>query len=111
MNGHPAGSEFEVYLHGVDERQEPGEELLVDGMSVVGVEGGAVGELHEAAELIALAAGRRVEAGGRIENARDSGFEAVDLFEDALLLLFGDALFPAEGEHVDEHGNSVLIEL
>src|SRR5258707_5085223 len=62
MNGHPAGSEFEVYLHGVDERQEPGEELLVDGMSVVGIVSGAVGELHDTAELIALAAGRGVEA-------------------------------------------------
>ena len=49
--------EFEVYFHGIDERQEPGEELLVDGMSVVGVVCGAVGELHETAELIALAAG------------------------------------------------------
>jgi hypothetical protein len=50
------GSEFEVYLQGIDERKEPGEQLLVDGMSVVGVEGGAVGELHDTAELIALAA-------------------------------------------------------
>jgi hypothetical protein len=51
-----AGLEFEVYLQGIDERQEPREELLVDGMSVVGVEDGAVGELHEAAKLIVLAA-------------------------------------------------------
>ena len=55
--GHAAGSEFEVYLHRIDQRQEPGEELLVDGMGVVGVVCGAVGELHNAAEFIALAAG------------------------------------------------------
>lgn len=54
---HSVGSEFEVDLHGVNERQEPGEELLVDGVSVVGVVGSAVGELHDAAELIVLAAG------------------------------------------------------
>jgi hypothetical protein len=28
-----------------------------------------------------------------------------------MLLLLGDALFPAEGEHVDEHGISVAIAL
>jgi len=50
-------SKFEIYLYGVDEGQEPSEELLVYGMGVVGVEGGAVGELHEAAELVALCAG------------------------------------------------------
>ena len=55
--GHAAGSEFEVYLHGVDERKEPGEQLLVDGMSVVGVVCGSVVELHDTAELVALAAG------------------------------------------------------
>ena len=38
-------------------------------------------------------------------------FESADLGEHALLLLLGDAWFPAEGEHVDEHGNSVTIAL
>ncbi len=38
-------------------------------------------------------------------------FERVDFFEDALLLLFGDAGLPAEGEHVEEHGISVTIAL
>lgn len=47
----------EVDFHRVDEGQEPGEELLVDGVGVVGLEGGAVGELHDAAELVALATG------------------------------------------------------
>jgi hypothetical protein len=38
-------------------------------------------------------------------------FESVDLVEDALLLLPGDAWLPAEGEHVDEHGISVTMAL
>lgn len=38
-------------------------------------------------------------------------FESVDLVEDALFQLLGDAWFPAEGEHVDEHGISVSIAL
>ena len=37
-------------------------------------------------------------------------FKSVDLLEHSLLLLLGYALFPAKGEHVDEHGNSVTIE-
>ncbi len=44
-------------------------------------------------------------------NVTSGWVESANLFEDALLLLFGDALFPAEGEHVDEHGNSVTIAL
>jgi hypothetical protein len=36
--------------------------------------------------------------------------ESIDLFEHALLLLLANALFPAEREHVDEHGDSVTIE-
>ena len=41
------------------ERQEPCEELLVDRVGVVGVEGCAVEELHEAAELVSLERGVR----------------------------------------------------
>jgi hypothetical protein len=106
-----AKSEFEVDLHGINQRQEPGEELLVGGMSVVGVVCGAVGEFHDAAELIALAARRGVETGGGVEDSGDSGFECVDFFKDVLLLLRSDAWFPAEGEHMDEHGISVTIAL
>ena len=83
----------------------------MDGMSVVGFVCGAVGEFHNATELIALAAGQGVEAGGGVQDAGDVIFEGVDLFEDAMLLLLGDALFPAEGEHVEEHGISVTIAL
>ena len=83
----------------------------MDGMSVVGVVCGAVGEFHDAAELVPLAARRGVEADGGVEDSGDSGFECVDFFKDVLLLLLSDAWFPAEGEHVDEHGISVTIAL
>ena len=82
----------------------------MDGVGIVGVEGGAVSELHEAAKPVALCAGRTVKAGGRVQDTGDLSLQSGYLFEYALLLLLGDAWFPAEGEHVDEHGDSVTIE-
>src|SRR3982074_247481 len=111
MSETPAELEVEVQFHGIDEGQEPGEELLVDGMGVVSIVCSAVGELHDAAELIALAAGGSVKAGGGIQDAGNVLLETVDLVEDALLLLPGDCWLPAEREHVDEHGISVTIAL
>ena len=100
--------EFEVYFEGIDERHEPGEELLVDGMVVVGVEGGAVGELHDAAEFIALRAGRDVGADQGFDEAGDLALQGADFGDDVGLLLGGDVGFPAEGEGVDDHGDSVI---
>ncbi len=74
--------EFEVYFEGIDERHEPGEELLVDGVIVVGVEGGAVGELHDAAELIALRARGDVGSDEGFDETGDLALQGADFGDD-----------------------------
>ena len=100
-------SEFEVDLEGIDERHQPGKQLLVDGMIVVGVEGGAVGELHDSAELVALGTRGDVGPDEGFDEAGDLSLQGADLVDDVLLLLVGDAGFPAEGEGMDDHADSV----
>jgi hypothetical protein len=80
----------------------------MDGMSVVGVHCGAVGELHDAGELVPLGAGGEVDADVRLEDARDLGVEAADGVVGALLLRLCGAGFPAEEEGVDDHAVIVV---
>ena len=100
-------SGFEVDLDGIDEGHQPGKQLLVDGMVVVGVEGGAVGELHDAAELVSLRARGDVDADVGFGEAGDLSLERANLLHDALLLGFGDVGLPAKGERMDDHAASV----
>jgi len=76
----------------------------VDGMGVVGVEGGPVGELHYAAECVALRAWGKVRPDVGFEQAGDLSLQGADFGLGAELLFLGDAGFPVEGEGVDDHG-------
>ena len=76
----------------------------MDGMVGVGVHCGTVGELHEAAKLVALRARGEVDADADFDDAGDFGLECADLGSGALLLIFGRSGFPAEGECVNDHG-------
>ena len=106
--GSGGGLEFEVYFEGIDERHQPGEKFLVDGVVVVGIEGGTVGEFHDPAQFVTLGAWRDVRADEGFYEAGDLALQGADFGDDARLLLGGDAGFPAEGEGMDDHGNSVL---
>ena len=79
----------------------------MNGMVVVGVEGGSVGELHDAAEFVSLRAGRDVDADGGFEQAGDLALKRAYLLKDALLLLFRHGGLPAKGEGMDDHAASV----
>ena len=76
--------EFEVDLEGIDERHQPGEQLLVDGVIAVGVEGGAVGELHDASEFVSLRARRDVGADEGFDEAGDLALQGADLGDDVV---------------------------
>lgn len=101
------GSGFEVYFEGIDEGEEPGEEFLVDGVAVVGVEGGAGLELHDSSELVALRSRRDVDADEGFNEAGDLALKGADLADDMLLLILGDGGLPPEGEGVDDHAEIV----
>ena len=103
-----AGLRFEVDLDRIDERDEPGEELEMDGMSVICLHCGAVGELHDAGKLVALGSGGEVDADVRLEDARDLGVEAADRVVGALLLRLCGAGFPSKEEGVDDHAVIVV---
>lgn len=103
-----SGSGFEVNLDRADERDEPGEELEMDGMSVIRFQRGAVGELHDACKLVPLGSGGEVDADVRLQNARDLGVEAADRVLGALLLGVCRAGFPSEEEGVDDHAVIVV---
>ncbi len=55
----------------------------MDGADHVGVEGGLVGELHGAAELVAVRAGGDVDAGEGVEQAGGLALEGEDVGEGA----------------------------
>ena len=76
-------------------------------MIVVGVEGGAIGELHDAAQLVSLRARRDVDADVGFGEAGDLSLECANLLNDALFLGFGDVGLPAKGESMDDHVASV----
>jgi len=100
-------SGFEVDFDGIDQREQPIEQGLMDGMSAIGVEGGFVGELHRTAKLVALRAGRDVDTDVSLDQARDLSLQGADVGDRACLLLGGDVGFPAEGEGMDDHRRSV----
>jgi hypothetical protein len=68
LRGVAWGSGFEVDLYRLDERDEPGEEFEMDGMGIVGVHRGAVGELHDTGKLVPQRTGREVDADVRLED-------------------------------------------
>jgi hypothetical protein len=72
-------------------------------MHRVGVEGGAVGELHYAAECVALRARRKVGPDVGFEETGDLSLQGADFGLGAEFLFFGDVGFPAESEGVDYH--------
>jgi hypothetical protein len=94
---------LEVDFEGFDEGEEPSEQLLVDGVVVVGIEGVTVGELHDSAQFVTMGAGRDVVADVGFDETGDLALQGPDLANDALFLIFSDSGFPAECEGVDDH--------
>src|SRR5271165_7236535 len=99
-----APSSLKIDFQRVDERQEPGQELLVYRMGAVGFEAHAVVELHHAAELVTLRPRGDIFADPGFDQAGDASLEVADCGDDLLLLIGGDAGLPTEGESVDDHG-------
>lgn len=104
-------SEFEIDLKRIDKRHQPGKQLLVDGMAVVGVEGRPVSEFHDAAELVSLRTWRDIDPYEGFDEAGDLPLQGPNLLNNALLLLIGDARLPAESKCVDDHAASVYSNL
>jgi hypothetical protein len=101
-------SDFEVDLKRIDEGHQPSQQLLVDGMVVVGFEEGAVGELHHACELVSLRAGRDVVADEGFDEAGDLTLKSLDLPDNVLFLLLSNTGFPAKREGMNDHEASVM---
>ncbi len=101
-------SDFEVDLKRIDEGHQPSQQLLVDGMVVVGFEDGAVGELHHASKLVTLRAGRDVLADEGFDEAGNLTLKGPDLANDVLFLLLGNLGFPAKREGMNDHQASVM---
>ena len=101
-------SDFEVYFEGIDQWNEPGEKLKMNGMIRVGVQGLAVSKLHDAAEFIALGSRREVGSDVGFEDGGDLEMELVDLVVSALFLSFCGSGFPVETKSVDDHGGIVI---
>jgi hypothetical protein len=80
----------------------------VGGVVVIEDVGGAAGEAHDATKLVAMAARRGVVADEGFEQAGDLALECADCVGGLRLLSLGGAIFPAEGEAVDEHADSVI---
>ena len=99
------GLDFEVDVDGFNEGCKPGEELLVEGADGVSVQGGAVGELHDGSEVVALRAGGEVVTGICFDQAGDLALKGEDLGEGAVFVGLGGFGFPAENEDVDDHGS------
>ncbi len=100
-------SEFEVDLERIDKRHQPGKQLLVDGMIVVGIEGRSVSELHHTAKLISLRTRRDVDPDQSFDEARNLSLESANLPNNAPLLIVGGVGLPAEGKCMDDHAASV----
>ena len=75
--------EFEVYFEGIDEWHQPGEKFLVDGVVVVGIEGGTVGEFHDSSQFVTLGAWRDVRADEGFYEAGDLALQGADFGDDA----------------------------
>jgi len=77
----------------------------VDGADGVGVQGGAVGELHDGPEVMALRAGGEVVTGICFDQAGELTLKGENLGEGAVFVGLGGFGFPAENEDVDDHGS------
>ncbi len=75
------------------------------GVAAVSFEGGAIVELHNAAELVSLGAGRDVLANPGLEQAGYLALESPYRDNHLLLLIGCDAGLPAEGEGMNDHGD------
>jgi hypothetical protein len=100
-------SDLEVDLKRIDEGHQPSQQLLVDGVIVIGFEDGAVGELHHASKLVSLGAGRDVVADQRLDEARNLALKGLDLTDSVFFLLGRNLGLPTKGEGMDDHGASV----
>ena len=97
-------SDFEVDLKRIDEGHQPRQQLLVDGMVVVGFEGGAIGELHYASKLVSLRSRRDVVADESFDEAGDLTLKSPDLPDDVLFLQLKQARRSVVARYV--HGDS-----
>ena len=100
-------SEFEIDLERIDKRHQPGKQLLVNRMVVVGVEGCTVSEFHHAAKLVSLRTRRYIDPDEGFNEPGDLSPKGANLLNDVLLLILGDVRLPAEGKCVDDHAPSV----
>jgi hypothetical protein len=80
----------------------------MNGMTVVSVAGGGVGEFHGAAEFVALSAGRNVEADPGFEDFGDLLLELADFGNDLVFLRHSDVGLKSKRKHVDEHDLGLL---
>jgi hypothetical protein len=96
-------SDLEVEIDRIYEWSEPGEKLLVHGMNEIGVQRGAIGELHNSPELVAFGARGEVDANVSFENAGNLGLQSADLGLGTLFLGVGGAGLPLQEEGVDDH--------
>ena len=97
-------SGLEIKFQSVNQRHQPGDQGHVGRVGLVRLEGGAIGEAHDAAEGVALAAWGKVVAHVGSNEAGDDALKGANLLLGLVsLLLRGDG-FPAEGEGVDEGG-------
>ncbi len=76
----------------------------MDGVRIVCLEGGTVGEPHYAAECVALGSWGEVHTNVGFEQTGNLSSQRKDFGLDATLLLVGDVGFPAESEGVNDHG-------
>jgi hypothetical protein len=100
-------SDLEVNLKTIDEGHQPSQQLLMDGMLVVGVEDGMVGELHDASKLVSLRAGRDVVADQRLDEAGNLTLQGLNLPDGVFFLLLCDAGLPTKSEGMNDHEASV----
>ena len=100
-------SQLKVDLEGIDQRHQPSKQLLMNRMVVIGVERRAIRKLHHAAKLISLRTRRDIDPNEGFDEAGDLPLQGPNLLNNVLLLLIGDARFPAKGKCMDDHAASV----
>ena len=100
-------SDLEVDLKRIDEGHQPRQQLLVDGMVVIGLEGGSIGEFHDTSKFVILRARRDVMTDQHLDEARDLTLQGSDLLESSVFLLGGDAGLPTKSKGMNDHKASV----
>jgi hypothetical protein len=96
-------SGFEVDFNRLDQRHQPGQQLLVHGMIVIRFVAGSIGELHDASELVTLRAGRDVGSDERLLKTGNLPLQVLDLLNSTLFLSFLNSWFPTKEKCMDDH--------